>query len=572
MGRPYEDCDFSGWATVYDVKCADGRTLKKGSFAHCDGMKVPLVYNHIHDDPNAVLGHAFLESRDGGVYAYGYFNNTPGGVVTKEELHHGDYDSLSIWANELKQKGGDVFHGTIKELSLVLAGANPGAHIVDVNLAHGEEGDSEAVIFNEESIDLTHSIDFNNDDNNDDDTDEGDVVSHSGTKEGTTVADNKERTVQDVLNEMNDEQKKVVNFLLEEAAKGSTNKSEGGNDEMGHNVFDNTKQDDQLQHDGLNTIFNEAKRSGIHLRDAFISHAADYGIDGIELLQPDDHELYNVPQFVKNEPSAWVDVVMNAVHKTPFAKIRMTFADITEDEARAKGYVKGKFKKEEVFKLLRRKIGPTTIYKKQKFDRDDLEDADFDVVPWVKQEMQLMLKEEQARAYIFGDGRSAIDEDKIKEDCIIPVIADDDFYTIKYEVNVAQGEALEHALINACVLAQDDYRGSGNLIAFLDHKQVSRMLLMEDQFGHRLYKNDAELAGAMMVNRIVRVPSNIIPNGFYGVLVDLSDYNVGQKNNGQTGFFDDFDIDFNQYKYLIETRQSGALTKPFSAIALKVAA
>ena len=339
---------------------------------------------------------------------------------------------------------------------------------------------------------------------------------------------------------------------------------------MKHNAFDNDNKDNAIMHDGLNTILKEAKRYG-SLKESFLAHADNYGIKDIEFLQPEAQNIYDKPQFINNQPSDWVSKVINGVHNTPFAKVQMMFADITEDEARAKGYIKGKLKKEEVFKLLKRSVTPTTIYKKQKFDRDDLVDAEFDIVPWIRQEMELKLDEEKARAYIFGDGRSSSDEEKINEANIIPVIADSDLFTIKVEVTPKSGESLEHAIITNAVLAQDDYQGSGNTTAFIEAKQVSKMLLMEDQFGHRLYKDMKELASAMGVGEVVKVPAGVCPADFYGVILDLRDYNVGMKNGGKKTLFDDFDIDYNQQKYLLETRQSGALTRPYSAIVLKKA-
>ena len=344
--------------------------------------------------------------------------------------------------------------------------------------------------------------------------------------------------------------------------------SEGGNDEMKHNVFDSDYQSDEvLVHNALNEIVKDGKRMG-SLKASYLEHAAEYGIENLDFINTEDKDIYDRPQFINNQPTGWVSVVMSRVHTTPFANVRMMFADITEDEARAKGYIKGKYKKEEVFKLLKRKVGPTTIYKKQKFDRDDLIDADFDIIPWVKQEMNVKFDEEKARAYLFGDGRSSADEDKVNEDCIIPIVSDEDLYTIKKVVTAEQGESTEHAIISAAVLAQDDYQGSGNTIAFVEAKQVSKMLLMEDQFGHRLYKNINELASAMGVGQVVKVPAGVCPQYFYALIVDLADYNVGQKNAGKKNFFDDFDIDYNQQKYLMEERQSGALTRPYSAIVL----
>lgn len=556
--------DFSGWATRNNLLCADGRTIMKDAFKDNDGETVPLVWNHQHDKPENIIGHALLENRDDGVYAYCTFNETQSGKNAKLLVENGDISALSIYANGLKHKGGNVLHGAIKEVSLVLAGANPGAYIESV-LSHGEEVDEEAIIYSGENIVIYHS-----DINHVEDEEE----KNEGKEKNKMSKENNEsneKTVKDVIDSMTEEQKTVMYALisqaLEDASKG---KDEEEEPTMKHNIFESDMQDDVLMHDGLNTIMKDGKRFG-SLKESFLAHADDYGIKNIEYLQPDDTDIYDRPQFINNQPTGWVNKVISGVHNTPFAKVRMMFADITEDEARAKGYIKGKLKKEEVFKLLKRSVSPTTIYKKQKFDRDDLADASFDVVPWIRQEMELKLDEEKARAYIFGDGRSSSDEDKIDEMCIIPVISDSDLFTIKVEVTSETGESLEHAIITAAVTAQDDYQGSGNTTAFIEAKQVSKMLLMEDQFGHRLYKDMKELASAMGVGEVVKVPAGVCPQDFYGVILDLADYNVGMKDAGRKTMFDDFDIDYNQQKYLIETRQSGALTRPHSAILLKSA-
>lgn len=553
--------DFSGWATRNNLLCADGRTIMKDAFKDNDGETVPLVWNHQHDKPENIIGHALLENRDDGVYAYCTFNETQSGKNAKLLVENGDISALSIYANGLKHKGGNVLHGAIKEVSLVLAGANPGAYIESV-LSHGEEVDEEAIIYSGENIVIYHS-----DINHVEDEEE----KNEGKEKNKMSKENNEKTVKDVIDSMTEEQKTVMYALigqaLEDASKG---KDEEEEPTMKHNIFESDMQDDVLMHDGLNTIMKDGKRFG-SLKESFLAHADDYGIKNIEYLQPDDTDIYDRPPFINNQPTGWVNKVISGVHNTPFAKVRMMFADITEDEARAKGYIKGKLKKEEVFKLLKRSVSPTTIYKKQKFDRDDLADASFDVVPWIRQEMELKLDEEKARAYIFGDGRSSSDEDKIDEMCIIPVISDSDLFTIKVEVTPETGESLEHAIITAAVTAQDDYQGSGNTTAFIEAKQVSKMLLMEDQFGHRLYKDMKELASAMGVGEVVKVPAGVCPQDFYGVILDLTDYNVGTKDAGRKTMFDDFDIDYNQQKYLIETRQSGALTRPHSAILLKSA-
>lgn len=537
--------DFGGWATRNDIECSDKRVIRHNAFKDCDGIEVPLVWNHSHGEPENVLGHALLENREEGVYCYGTFNDTSSGQVAKVLVQHGDIKALSIYANQLKQKGTDVVHGIIREVSLVHAGANPGAYIETI-IAHSDDCDEEAVIHTGLDIELKHADD---------------------KKEEKPMAN--EKTVQDVIDSMTEEQQNVMHALIAQALEdGKKDDEYKEDDEMKHNVFEQDTAKDTLVHDGLQAIMKDGKRCG-SLKESFLEHAETYGIENIEYLQPDATNIYDRPQFINNQPSGWVSKVIAGVHTTPFANVKMMFADITADEARAKGYTKGKLKKDEVFSLLKRSVSPTTIYKKQKFDRDDLVDADFDVVPWIRQEMEMKLDEEKARAYIFGDGRMSSDDDKINEANIIPVIKDAELYTIKIEVTPAEGETLEHALISAAVMGQDDYQGSGNTTAFIEAKQVSRMLLMEDKFGHRLYKDIKELASAIGVNEVVKVPAGVCPEEFYGVILDLRDYNVGMKNAGKKTLFDDFDIDYNQQKYLIETRQSGALTRPYSAIYLK---
>lgn len=564
--------DFSGWATKNDLKCSDGRTIRHNAFKDCDGVEVPLVWNHSHGEPENVLGHALLKNMDEGVYCYGTFNDTSSGQVAKVLVQHGDIKALSIYANQLKQIATDVVHGVIREVSLVHAGANPGAYI-DTVIAHADDTDEEAIIYTGEPLALFHADEKSEE--NKDSKDEKPEEKKDGEKSDEKKSDDK--TVEEIVNGMSEEEQNVLYALLGQALgeSGEDNSKKENEDskedkEMKHNVFDNDNKDNALMHDGLNTILKDAKRYG-SLKESFLAHAAEYGIKNIEYLQPEAQNIYDKPQFITNQPSDWVSKVINGVHNTPFAKVQMMFADITEDEARAKGYIKGKLKKEEVFKLLKRSVTPTTIYKKQKFDRDDLVDAEFDIVPWIRQEMELKLDEEKARAYIFGDGRSSSDDDKINETNIIPVISDSDLFTIKVEVTPKSEESLEHAIITNAVLAQDNYQGSGNTTAFIEAKQVSKMLLMEDQFGHRLYKDMKELASAMGVGEVVKVPAGVCPADFYGVILDLRDYNVGMKNGGKKTMFDDFDIDYNQQKYLLETRQSGALTRPYSAIVLKKA-
>lgn len=595
MKRKY---DFGGYATRNNLLCSDGRVIRKDAFKDCDGMTVPLVWNHCHNELDNVLGHAVLENREDGVYCYCSLNNSDVGRDAKERVIHGDLTNLSIYANKLKQNGKDVIHGIIREVSLVLAGANPGACIDDISMAHGEDADGEAVIFNNDNLELAHSAkeedddeekkkkpeedeekkktddaddDSDDDTSDDDDDDSEEKLKHSddSDKEDGKMAD---KTVQEVFDTMNEDQKKVCYAMVGAALEEAGVKNDDGGEEMKHNAFDTEDNNDYLMHAEFEAaVMSDAKRCG-SVKEAFLEHSAEYGIDHIDWLQPEFKNINGdgAPGFIKRQPDAWVDVVLNGVHHTPFSKVKMMFADLREDEARAKGYLKGKLKKEEVFGLLKRQVSATTIYKKQKFDRDDvIEITSFDMIAWVKGEMRMMLDEELARAILFGDGRSSLSEDKINEDNIIPVIADEDFYAMKKVITPASGESLGHAIINGTVKAQDDYEGSGNLTAFFPNSTVTDMLLLEDTQGHRMYKDMRELALAMSVDKIVKVPASIVPEHVYGVVLDLKDYNVGADKGGAINMFEDFDIDYNQQKYLIETRCSGALTKPFSAIVLK---
>lgn len=575
-----EKFDFSGWATKANLKCSDGRTIMKDAFKENDGKQVPLVWNHQHNDPDNVLGHALLENRDEGVYAYCKFNDSESGKTAKLLVQHGDVNALSIYANQLKQNMSNVLHGNIREVSLVLAGANPGASI-DSIMMHGEESDEEAVIYTGENIALAHA------------DEEKPKESNKEEKENKAVENEEkaggEKTVADVFNTLNEEQKTVVYAMigqaLEDAGNGETKETEknetteGGNEDMKHNVFDNETQGQEnvLSHDAMATIINDAKRYG-SLKDSFLAHAAEYGIDQIDYLFPEAKTLNNPPEFIKRD-TGWVTKVMGGVHHTPFSRIKSMFANITEDEARAKGYIKGNLKKEEVFGLLKRTTTPTTIYKKQKLDRDDVVDiTDFDVVAWLKSEMRMMLDEEIARAILLGDGRPTSSDDKINEQNIRPIVSDADLYTIKKQVDVAKGatdDAKAKALIKAAVKARKEYKGSGNPTLFTTEDMLTDCLLLEDTQGHRLYKNEGEVAAAMRVSNIVTVPVMEGVKGpkggdLMGVIVNLTDYNVGADKGGAVNMFDDFDIDYNQQKYLIETRCSGALTKPYSAIALEL--
>ena len=550
-----------------------------------------LVWNHIHDDPEAVLGHAFLENREEGVYAYGYFNDTESGRNCNELVHNGDVSSLSIWANGLKQNTmpngrKEVIHGEIRELSLVLAGANPGAYI-DCVMAHSDDNSDEDIVelyagYNENIV--IHSA-------------EKAEENKDSIKEDNKMEDNKqkitnesEETVADVFNTLNEKQKTVVYAMIGQALEDAgvqdedededyEDYEEGDDENMKHNVFDQEDQyqDEILSHDAMNTIINDAKRFG-SLKESFLAHADEYGIDQIDYLFPEAKSLNNPPEFIKRDMD-WVQKVMNSVHHTPFSRIKSVFANITEDEARAKGYMKGNLKKEEVFSLLKRTTTPTTIYKKQKLDRDDVIDiTDFDVVAWLKSEMRLMLDEEIARAILIGDGRLTSSDDKIDETHIRPVVSDAELYTIRQKVSVASNATDDDkakAMIKAAVKARKNYKGSGNPTFFTTEDWLTNALLLEDTQGHRLYKSDSDVAAAMRVSNIVTVPvmEGIKgPEGgdLIGIIVNLSDYNVGADKGGAINMFDDFDIDYNQQKYLIETRCSGALTKPYSAIVLEL--
>lgn len=556
--------DFCGWATKNNLLCSDGRIILRDAFKHNDGQTVPLVWNHQHNEPYNVLGHALLENRDEGVYAYCTFNDTESGQEAKKLVLHKDVCALSIYANQLKQQGTNVVHGAIREVSLVLAGANPGAFIESA-MAHGEASDGEAVIFTGEDIVLEHSADNNEKKENEDNM----------AKEPETKPTG-EKTVGEVFDTFTDEQKTVVYAMIGQALEdaGVSDEENKEEEDMKHNVFDkDTNTEAVLSHDAMSKIITDAKRCG-SLKESFIQHSAEYGIENIDWLFPEAKNINGTPEFVKRTPDAWVDVVMKGVHHTPFSRIKSMFADITADDARARGYAKGNLKMEEVFGLIKRTTTPTTIYKKQKLDRDDLIDiTDFDVVSWLKAEMRTMLDEEIARAILFSDGRNSVSEDKISETSIRPVLTDtaSNFYAMEKTVTVASGEETGHAIINTMVKAQDEYEGSGDITLFAASSTITDMLLLEDSQGHRIYKTINDLALAMNISNIVKVPASIIPDGYYGVALDLNDYNVGADKGGAINMFDDFDIDYNQQKYLIETRCSGALIKPHSAIVLKEA-
>lgn len=553
--------DFSGWATRANLKCSDGRTIMKDAFKQNDGQKVPLVWNHQHDDPNEVLGHALLENREDGVYAYCSLNDTEAGKTAKLLIQHGDISALSIYANQLKQNMSNVVHGNIREVSLVLAGANPGASIQSV-IQHGATMEDEAMIYTGEELSIMHSDD-----------------PKPPVEKPEKNTDENGETIGDIFNTLNEKQKEVVYALIGEALEN--NNSEGGDNTMKHNVFDQSEEQNSenvLSHSEMQTIIEDGKRFG-SLKESFLQHADEYGIENIEYLFPEAKSLNTPPDFIKRE-MGWVQTVMSGVHHTPFSRIKSMFADITADEARARGYMKGKLKKEEVFGLLKRTTTPTTIYKKQKLDRDDVIDiTDFDVVAWLKSEMRMMLEEEMARAILIGDGRLPSSDDKINEQNIRPIWKDEELYTIRGIVKGDDSDkaALATEFIDQSVRSMTDYRGSGSPTAYMTAEMLTECLLLKDTNGKRIYSNENEVATAMRVSKIVTVPvmnNQTRKEGsdtytLQAIIVNLNDYNVGADKGGAINMFDDFDIDYNQQKYLIETRCSGALTKPFSAIVLE---
>ena len=596
--------DFSGWATRNDLRCSDGRVIRKDAFKDNDGETVPLVWNHQHNDPLNVLGHAMLQNRDSGVYAYCTFNDTDAGQAAKKMVEHGDITHLSIYANRLKQKGSDVLHGAIREVSLVLAGANPGAYI-DSIMSHGEESDDEAIIYTDEEIYLSHAgnkegeTDMNENEETIQDVFDtlnekqkqvvyamiGMALEDAGAGEAQHSDDDDayfehaddEETVQDVFNTLTEKQKQVVYAIIGQALEDAGVNTEGDEEDMKHNVFDQDEMNgnDTLSHAEMETIIADGKRFG-SMKESFLAHAEEYGIKSIDYLFPEPKTLNNPPEFIKRD-MGWVSKVMGTVHHTPFSRIKSMFADITEDEARAKGYIKGKLKKEEVFSLLKRTTTPTTVYKKQKMDRDDVVDiTDFDVIAWLKSEMRMMLDEEIARAILIGDGRLSSSDDKINETNIRPIVSDDDLYTIKSKVTIAAnatGADKAKAFIDQVIRSRKEYKGSGNPTLFTTEDMVTECLLLEDKIGHKLYKTEAELATTMRVKEIVTVEvmeglKDKNSKEVAGIIVNLADYNVGADKGGAVNMFDDFDIDYNQQKYLIETRCSGALVKPYSAITL----
>lgn len=568
-----KEYDFSGWATRSNLKCSDGRTILNGAFKHNDGKVVPLVWGHQIDDISNVLGNASLEHRDEGVYAYCKFNNSEKGLVARELVQHGDIRSLSIYANRLKQNGSEVVHGDIKEVSLVLAGANPGAFI-DAVIQHDEEHGGEAIIYTDEPLD----------------------IQHADTKKKDKKEDMKdEETIKDVFNTLTEKQKNVVYYMLGQAIEDTL--KEGNEEKMKHNLFDGDQNEaNMLSHSDIKAIFDNAKRCG-SLREAVNDYEIDeealthevkdeggntikYGVANINYMFPDARLANSEPTFISRDME-WVDSVINGAKHLPFSRVKSLSANITMDEARAKGYIKGKEKSDEVFALLKRTTGPTTIYKKQKLDRDDIVDiTDFDIVMWLKREMRIMLNEEIARAALVGDGRLAGTDDKISEDCIRPIWTDNDVYSIKKQITFAPGATdsdKAKEFIKAAIKSRKEYKGSGVPTLFTTEDMLTDCLMIEDTTGRVIYDTVDKLKTSLRVGDIVTVPvmsglkrhkdgKNYAP---LGIIVNMFDYSFGADKGGAVNLFDDFDIDYNQEKYLIETRCSGALTKPYSAIIIE---
>ena len=607
--------DFCGWASKNDLLCSDGRTIRRGAFASDDGKKVPMVYQHQHTSIDNVLGHAILENRDEGMYAYCYLNESDTGKMAKELVRHGDICAMSIYANKLKQIGNDVVHGEIKEVSLVLAAANPGAAIESVVLEHSDGStEEEAIIYSGEDTQykiLSHAetptqtssdktvndilngmseakknvlyymlakVSETDEEAEDDDVIEDSDIRHADVSGG--------RTIRDIFDTFTSDEKKVAFFLIGQAIKESGSMEQSDipniddeseeNDTMKHNVFENNQINNDetvLSHAEIEEIFRDTKQYGT-LKNSALAH----GITNIEYLFPDAKTVTPTPELIKRNDD-WVSKVMGAVHRTPFSRIKSTAANLTEEDARAKGYMKGKLKKDEVFSLLKRTTEPTTIYKKQKLDRDDVVDiTDFDVVAWIKSEMRMMLNEEIARAILIGDGRLTSSDDKIPEDHIRPVAFDSELYTVPIEVTVAAqatDDDKAKAIIRSIIKGRKEYKGSGNPVMYTTEDVLTDMLLMEDKMGRVVYDSVTKLATALRVSEIVTVPvmeglKDSENNAVIAVIVNLADYNVGADRGGEVNMFDDFDIDYNAMKYLIETRCSGALTKPYSALAVKL--
>lgn len=565
--------DFSGWASKNDIKCSDGVTIRENAFADQDGKQVPLVWQHMHDGPENIIGHAVLENRPEGLYTYCKFNDTEKGQISKDLVKNKDLTSLSIWANKLIKEGSDVLHGVVREVSLVISSANPGANIDFPILQHsdGEQPD-DVIIYSGEEI--QHSGKENEEK-------KGDEMAKDPKDENKKKDD--EKTIGDVLDELTEEQKEVVMYLIgkaidevEDKDKDDADDNEDKGEEMKHSAFDNEYvEKDYISHDDMQAFLKDAKREG-SMREAFIAHGEDYGIKDINFLFPDAKTITEAPEFIARN-MGWVGEVMSSVHHTPFSRIKSVLANITEDEARARGYMKGKLKKHEVFTLLKRSTDPQTIYKKQKIDRDDMIDiTDFDVVAWIKSEMRMMLDEEIARAVFVGDGRLTSDDAHIKFDHIRPIAFDSELYNIKVEIDT-KGNSSEDAemFVDAVIKSRKDYRGSGSPALFISEDMLADILLMKDKMGRYMYQSEEQLATTLRVSKIITVPifnsakdESGKEHDVFAIIVNLNDYNIGADSGGAVSMFDDFDIDYNQNKYLIETRCSGALTKPKSAITI----
>lgn len=602
--------DFCGYATKNDLQCSDGRVIRHGAFKENDGRTVPLVWQHSHDNPENVLGHALLEDRSDGVYAYGFLNHSQSATHAKEMLANGDINAMSIYANKLAQKGADVIHGNIVEVSLVLSGANPGALIDTIAFQHsdGSYTEDEAIIYSGDEI--VHS---DEDDTKEDpkaetkpeestkDESSEETIAHAGSttpasadqkdkpsdakqasapEKEDSMADNSEETVKDIFDTLTDKQKDVVYFMIGQAIQDAGQDTTTKEDQVAHsNIFEGEAFDGnstELAHSAFVEAAKDAKSHNLSsVKEAFLEHAATYGIENIELLFPDAQAIGD-PDWIKRQDD-WVAGVLNGAHHSPFSRIKSVQADVTADSARALGYVKGNKKKEEVFKLLKRVTTPTTIYKKQKLDRDDVVDiTDLDVVAWMKGEMRGMLNEEIARAVLIGDGRDFASDDKIDEEHVRPIWKDDDLYSIKVQVDAS---ATTEDVINAVIRGFEDYEGKGVPTLYTTRKVVTDMLLLQDKIGRRLYDTKASLAAALGVSNIVEVPVmkgatrhdetlNADVN-LLGIIVNIGDYNIGADKGGEVNLFDDFDIDYNQMKYLMETRISGALVHPKTAIVLE---
>lgn len=572
--------DFVGWATRNDIRCADGRVIRQDAFKDCDGVEVPLVWNHQHNSPDNVLGHALLKNEKGGVRAYGKFNDSEAGNTSKILVDSHDITGLSIYANNLQQRGHDVIHGVIREVSLVLAGANPGAYIESV-LSHSDEDGDSAIIYSGAKLDSDVEIEETPEEIISHSEDSGDQEEKEEKEKDKEKEMDKEKTVKEVFDELTEEQKNVVYAIIgqavEDAKKGGPDEDdEDEGENMRHNLFDsneNMEQDNVITHSEMMAVINDANRYG-SMRESALQH----GIEGIDWLFPEDRNLDVPPTWINNNNGEWVKTVLNGVHHSPFSRVKSMFADIREDEARAKGYIKGNQKKAEVFSLLKRSTSPQTVYKLQKFDRDDVIDiTDFDMIAWVKAEMRLKLDEEIARAILIGDGRLPSDDDHISEDHVRPIFNDANLFTIKKTVTLPQNPTEDEtakAFERMAVKARKEYKGSGNPVLFTTEDLLTDMLLREDSIGRRIHTTEAELATALRVSKIVTIPelenaTGALGGPLMGIIVNLSDYNVGADKGGAVNLFDDFDIDFNKMSYLIETRISGALVKPFSAIAIE---